>query len=630
VELPPVQAATATGVGGVITVEPPPVVTDYPEATSAYRNVGGAGSSTKNKEWFFFEHVALLPEYILSFEYFVDDAKPTSEPQSLRNDVARLGPIGGKDSFSEQEFLDYTPFLPPLLSAAQQLEAAKQKGGVVDGDYAEDVVERLERLRGDLPKRPMVYPPSFASDVGSPDGVNDNGKSTGRAKDVKTSNGKVLGAGMGNGGEWANCKSDRIGADGNENANSTEGIDSSSTSVFASTSLSSAINPKRDPKPPFSLPSLLSFCGAINAATDIINVNLHRQHLSMVDALAFCTSLESAILSCNDLRSFCCLSSLPHLKHIDVSFNLIKQLVDSEEQPLPSRPQQLSWFDALQSLDLSFNLLATTGDLKPLKRMGINGTLRALDLRGNSVCDSVNSHRRHLVRLLPNKVGSNANYLDEGKVRERIGSIVLELDGRAVDASEREALERATRSGRLTLQHVVVAARAGNVTMVAENKNGGGRGGRGHGESEELMSPPLLPIENDTWNFSGGNVDGLVGNENRNTATTTTKTRLSATQAVWLSRVDSLTVNGEQLAHLEPLIGGMPRLTRANFAHNELENIAEFGNCCELEDLCLEDNQIVSLDGLRCAAARRLKRLDVSSFVDTPRHEQFTLHSFIK
>ena len=52
----------------------------------------------------------------------------------------------------------------------------------------------------------------------------------------------------------------------------------------------------------------------------------------------------------------------------------------------------------------------------------------------------------------------------------------------------------------------------------------------------------------------------------------------------------------------------MPRLTRANFAHNELENIAEFGNCCELEDLCLEDNQIVSLDGLRCAAARRLKR----------------------
>ena len=61
-----------------------------------------AGSSSKSKEWFFFDHTALLPEYILSFEYILEGSESFSEPTTLRSDAGKLGPIGGKEKFTDQ------------------------------------------------------------------------------------------------------------------------------------------------------------------------------------------------------------------------------------------------------------------------------------------------------------------------------------------------------------------------------------------------------------------------------------------------------------------------------------------------------------------------------------------------
>ena len=59
------------------------------------------------------------------------------------------------NSDNVQEFLDYTPFLPPLLSTARSIENSA-KSGITDGNYAASAVEYLESLRAIFPQRPLL------------------------------------------------------------------------------------------------------------------------------------------------------------------------------------------------------------------------------------------------------------------------------------------------------------------------------------------------------------------------------------------------------------------------------------------------------------------------------------------
>ena len=54
-----------------------------------------------------------------------------------------------------QEYIDYAPFLPPLLSTVRSIEYAA-KSGIADGNYAASAVEYLESLRAVFPQRPLL------------------------------------------------------------------------------------------------------------------------------------------------------------------------------------------------------------------------------------------------------------------------------------------------------------------------------------------------------------------------------------------------------------------------------------------------------------------------------------------
>ena len=113
-------------------------------------------SNQKHKQWFFFDHHALLPEYILSFEYLTDGqpaVQAGAAAGALRESVAELGPIGGKESFTDQEFLDYAPFFVPLLRYAQHAAAPEAAGA---DETTRELRRRVAELKPALPTRPPV------------------------------------------------------------------------------------------------------------------------------------------------------------------------------------------------------------------------------------------------------------------------------------------------------------------------------------------------------------------------------------------------------------------------------------------------------------------------------------------
>lgn len=64
-----------------------------------------------------------MPEYIISFEYSSGDRSISSDVLSLGSHTNCIGGIGGKETFSEQELIDYTPFLTPLIFFLQRLNS---------------------------------------------------------------------------------------------------------------------------------------------------------------------------------------------------------------------------------------------------------------------------------------------------------------------------------------------------------------------------------------------------------------------------------------------------------------------------------------------------------------------------
>ena len=70
-----------------------------------------------------FDEAMILPEYLVSFDYIIDNEFRYSPTILASSDKSGddIGGIGGKDMLSDQELVDHAPFLLPLMSFVQQL-----------------------------------------------------------------------------------------------------------------------------------------------------------------------------------------------------------------------------------------------------------------------------------------------------------------------------------------------------------------------------------------------------------------------------------------------------------------------------------------------------------------------------
>mmetsp|Transcript_30380 Transcript_30380/g.98592 ORF Transcript_30380/g.98592 Transcript_30380/m.98592 type:complete len:874 (+) Transcript_30380:1837-4458(+) len=84
------------------------------------------GPETNHRQWLIFDQEMVLPEYLVSFDYIVESGFQYSQVTSAPFDQNNygIGSIGGRDTLSEQELVDYAPFLLPLVGFLEQLGLA--------------------------------------------------------------------------------------------------------------------------------------------------------------------------------------------------------------------------------------------------------------------------------------------------------------------------------------------------------------------------------------------------------------------------------------------------------------------------------------------------------------------------
>ena len=123
---------------------------DFPDMDSIFQL---RGANPKDKNWYVFDDALLLPEYIVSFQYLSDeDAHSQSPTSNLQKDIVEFGGIGGKDVLSEQELLDYTPFLLPLIYFLRQVDTSC----IAHGREFGDLYDRAKAVANKMPERPKL------------------------------------------------------------------------------------------------------------------------------------------------------------------------------------------------------------------------------------------------------------------------------------------------------------------------------------------------------------------------------------------------------------------------------------------------------------------------------------------
>ena len=122
---------------------------DFPDHDSVYVS---RGPNPKNKGWFVFDDALLLPEYVVSFQYLSDDDDHASSISSFQKEIVEFGGIGGKEQLSDQELLDYTPFLLPLIYFLRQVDSSCLAH---ERDHG-DLYSQAKGVSRRLPERPKL------------------------------------------------------------------------------------------------------------------------------------------------------------------------------------------------------------------------------------------------------------------------------------------------------------------------------------------------------------------------------------------------------------------------------------------------------------------------------------------
>lgn len=93
----------------------------------------------------------ILPEYLVSFDYLLEDDPSHAQMSVLQEDVG-VGSIGDKETLSDQELVDYAPFLPPLTGFVQQLNL----GAIAHQDRLGPLSDAALGLSSKLLQRPKL------------------------------------------------------------------------------------------------------------------------------------------------------------------------------------------------------------------------------------------------------------------------------------------------------------------------------------------------------------------------------------------------------------------------------------------------------------------------------------------
>ena len=99
-----------------------------------------------------FDDALLLPEYVVSFQYLSDDDDHASSISSFQKEIVEFGGIGGKEQLWDQELLDYTPFLLPLIYFLRQVDSSCLAH---ERDHG-DLYSQAKGVSRRLPERPKL------------------------------------------------------------------------------------------------------------------------------------------------------------------------------------------------------------------------------------------------------------------------------------------------------------------------------------------------------------------------------------------------------------------------------------------------------------------------------------------
>jgi len=610
--------------------------------------------NTKKRKWYFNDNNALLPEYIICFEYSLKDEKSLFPiPSLLQEESISLGIFNGLNAFnSDSDFTDRAPFLSPLLFLYHRLN-----------NYANSIIQvPLSRASTSTSTSPSKSPKSSSSSKSAAattnfsfGGLKPSHTLSNVATEVEIVNriekflktvpsptlnngggggGGVVGGGNGGGSPKHAQQSSLeiptdliISGDGNISSNSSS---SGSSSMGNGNSSHGSVK----------LRHLLKYANVLEVS-QLTYLNLHGQGISNSSSLIACTHLKKLILSSNflDGSNLLGLMKIKTLLFLDLSFNVIVAIPStssssSQENESTSQLNRSSsnssnvggsgvgfgksfdFFASLEELDLSFNAIENVNHLFGLKQICPN--ISSLDTRGNVLLIEGNRHRESILTLLP--------------------SIHI-LDGSKVKPSELGA-GRTRDSTALSVDHLVAAATEGGVKLfepslrpLNANKGWSDHTGRNSSTSEpseigidmvhdgmddmvpsstqtlthrEQSSSSIHTSSTSSHNNNGGSSSNSHSNSNGSrigggglVASASSLKKMKGRG--WLGTVDQLIVDNAYLCSLRPLILDLNALRVVSFRNNRLPNssLADLGTYCpNLEEISLENNQLDNLSEL--------------------------------